>query len=232
MSFSKTSSTSSTPKEEKKVEESHTYPYSQYIHAPNKLGASPSPNALGNDVRALISYVQVLVNGTSKAQAVSPLGNRFFMDTGGKCKDSAGETQTRYIYINNVPDGNIPLISSAMGQNMSSFKGLVPGVLGNISYINPSKLFNAFDKETPCQKIKMPIRDISNNETVEEKYVNESDIKEYDGCWFYDRRNPVTGKPCSEGMTTYTIPEDKMVQIYAASIYLLGAYLLFRLIRK
>lgn len=221
---------STTPK--KKVEESTTYPYSKYIYAPDMLGASPSPNALENDVKALIAYVQVLVNGNSIAQPVSPLGNRFFMDTGGKCKDSAGETQTRYIYINNVPDGNIPFISSAMGQNMSSFKGLVPGVLGNISDINPSKLFNAFDEETPCRKIKMPIRDINNNETVEEKHVNESDIKDYDGCWFVDRRNPVTGKPCREGMSTYTIPQDKIVQIYAASIYLLGAYLLFRLIRK
>jgi len=214
------------------MSDSNTYPYSKYILAPGKLGASPSPNALGNDVRALISYVKVLINGNSNAQSVSPLGNRFFMDTGGKCKDSSGVKQTRYVYINNVPDGNIPFISSAMGENMSSFKGLVPGVLGNIAYINPSKLFNAFDKETPCQKIKMPIRDINNNETVEEKYVNQSDIKEYNPCWFSQGGNPVTGVPCRSGMTNRNIPEDKMVQIYVASIYLLGTYLLYRLVQK
>ena len=220
------------PESKAKLKEDVTYPYSKYILSPGNLGASPSPNALGNDVRALISYVKVLVNGNSSAQSVSPLGNRYFMDTGGKCKDAAGVKQTRYIYVNNVPDGNIPFISSAMGQNMSSFKGLVPGVLGNIAYINPGKLFSAFDKETPCQKIKMPIRDINNNETVEEKYVSESDIKEYNPCWFSTRQNPVTKLPCREGMSTYTIPDDKMVQVYAASIYLLGAYILFRLVQK
>jgi hypothetical protein len=214
------------------MSDSNTYPYSKYILQPDKLGASPSPNALGNDVRALISYVQVLVSGRSRAQSVSPLGNRFFLDTGGKCKDANGDPQIRYVYINNVPDGNIPFISAAMGENMTSFEGLVPGVLGNIAYINPAKLFNAFNKETPCQKIKMPIRDINNAETVEEKYVNESDIKEYNPCWFYNRTNPVTGQPCREGMSTYTIPDDKMIKVYAASIYLLGAYLLFRLVRK
>lgn len=214
------------------MSDSTTYPYSKYILQPDKLGASPNPKALGNDVKALISYVQVLVSGRSNAQTVSPLGNRYFMDTGGKCNDVNGVAQTRYVYINNVPDGNIPFISSAMGENMTSFEGLVPGVLGNIAYINPAKLFNAFDKETSCQKIKMPIRDINNATSEDEKYVSDSDSKDYNPCWFSNRVNPVTGEKCSEGMTNPTIPEDKIVKVYAASIYLLGAYLLFRLVRK
>jgi hypothetical protein len=216
------------------MSDSNTYPYSKYILSPDMLGASPSAGIgpLKNDVNALIAYVKVLVTGNSNAQGISPLGNAFFMDTGGKCKDSAGEKQTRYVYINNIPDGNIPFISSAMGQNMSSFKGLVPGVLGNIAYINPAKLFNAFSKETTCQKIKMPIRDIKNNLTIEEKHVNDSDIKEYNPCWFSYRRNPVTGVQCRSGMTTRTIPDDKIVQVYAASVYILGAYILYRLVQK
>jgi hypothetical protein len=223
------------------MSDSNTYPYSNYILSPEKLGSSSNPKALGNNVKALAAYVQVLVSGQSKAQKVSPLGNKYFMDTGGKCKDSTGAEQTRYVYINNVPDGNIPFISSAMGETMSSFEGLVPGVLGNIAYINPAKLFSAFSPETPCQKIKMPIRDISNNTTEEEKYVNESDIKEYNPCWFSTTQvsknkskkiNPVTNVECAEGMTTRTIHDDKMVQVYTASIYLLGAYILFRLVQK
>jgi len=213
-------------------DDSNTYPYSSYILSPDKLGASPNPKALGNDVKALAAYVQVLVSGRSKAQKVNPLGNKYFMDTGGKCKDDAGVEQTRYVYINNVPDGNIPFISSAMGETMSSFQGLVPGMLGNMAYINPAKLFNAFAPETPCQKIKMPIRDISNNTTEQEKYVNNSDIKEYNPCWFSTRINPVTKVKCAQGMTTRTIKDDKMIQIYTASIYLLGAYILFRMVQK
>jgi hypothetical protein len=220
---------------------SNDYPYSTYILPPEKLGASPNPKALGNDVKALAAYVQVLVSGRSKAQKVSPLGNKYFMDTGGKCKDEAGVEHTRYVYINNVPDGNIPFISSAMGETMSSFQGLVPGMLGNMAYINPAKIFNAFAPETTCQKIKMPIRDISNNTTEEERYVNDSDIKDYNPCWFSSKeiskkksikKNPVTNVVCSEGMATRTIQDDKMVQVYTASIYLLAAYLLFRLVRK
>ena len=126
------------------MSDSNTYPYSNYIKSPDKLGASPSPKALANDVKALISYVEVLVSGNSKAQTVSPLGNKYFMDSGGKCKDTAGVEHKRYVYINNIPDGSIPLISSAMGQKMTSFEGLVPGVLGNIEYINPAKIFTAF----------------------------------------------------------------------------------------
>jgi hypothetical protein len=216
------------------MSDSNTYPYSKYILQPDKLGASPSAGItpLKNDVKALISYVQVLVSGQSNAQAVSPLGNKYFMDTGGKCKDATGAEQTRYVYINNVPDGDIPFISAAMGENMTSFEGLVPGVLGNIAYMNPAKLFTAFDKETPCQKIKMPIRDINNATSEDEKYVCESDIKEYNPCWFSNRNNPVTNQSCRQGMTTSKVHSDKVVKIYAASIYLLGAYILFRMVQK
>jgi hypothetical protein len=211
---------------------SNTYPYSNYILSPDRLGASPNAKALGNDVKALISYVEVLVSGNSNAQTVSPLGNKYFMDTGGTCNDASGVSQTRYVYINNVPDGNIPFISSAMGEDMTSFEGLVPGVLGDIAYMNPAKLFTAFNKETPCQQIKMPIRDISNNTSEDTQYVCNSDIQDYDPCWFSNRVNPVTNKSCSQGMTTRTLPNDKMVQVYAASIYLLGAYILFRMVQK
>ena len=214
------------------MSDSNTYPYSKYIKSPDKLGASPNPKALANDVKALISYVEVLVSGKSKAQTVSPLGNKYFMDSGGKCKDTAGVEHKRYVYINNIPDGNIPLISDAMGQNMTSFEGLVPGVLGNIEYINPAKIFTAFSPETPCQKIKMPIRDISNRTTEEEQYVNNSDIKDYNPCWFSSKKNPITNEKCKQGMTTRTMHNDTMVRIYEMSIYVLGAYLLFRLSQK
>jgi hypothetical protein len=212
----------------------NTYPYASYIKSPSKLGSSPKANALSNNVKALAAYVNVLVSGNSKAQTVSgPLGNRYFMDSGGKCKDSNGVEQTRYVYINNVPDGNIPFISSAMGENMTSFEGLVPGVLGNAAYINPFKIFKAFSAETPCQKIKMPIRDISNNVSIDSKYVCESDILDYNPCWFSEKINPVTKEKCKEGMTTQSLhSNDMMLQLHYISYFCLGSYILFRLIHK
>ena len=208
--------------EPKKKKENHTYPYSDYILPPGALGASSAPGALGNDVRAILSYVNVLTTGNSRAQTIAPLGNQYFLDTGGKCKDDKGKQQTRYVYINNIPDNSL-----GVGQ------GLIPGILGNMSHINPSKIFSAFDDTTTCQKIKMSIRDIQNNSRTEEQYVCDADIKTYNPCWFTNRENPVTKRKCNQGLTTrYEMPSDPMFQVYTLSVYVLGAYLLFCLVKK
>jgi hypothetical protein len=206
----------------KKKEESHTYPYSDYILPPGALGASGAPGALGNDVRAILSYVNVLTSGGSRAQTIGPLGNQYFMDTGGKCKDVSGNKQTRYVYIRNIPDNSLGIGT-----------GLIPGILGNIIHINPTKIFNAFDDPTPCQKVRMPVRDIENNQSVDEKYICESDLKSYSPCWFSNKVNPLTKKTCNEGLTMRReMPNDPMFQVYILSIYSLGAYLLYCLVKK
>jgi len=226
----------------------HTYPYSKYIKPPEAIGSSPKAKALGKNVGALGDYVQVLVSGKTKAQDVSPLGNKYFMNTGGTCKDSTGATQTRYVFINNIPDGTMPFISSGMGVQMTSFEGLVPGVLGNLTYMNPFKIFSAFDKETPCQKIKMPVRDINNATGEEEQYVCESDIAEYNPCWFSDNRNPVSNEKCpssggknkkknkkkKNGMSLQysSFPNDFIFKTYEYGIYFLGVFLLYSLAVK
>jgi hypothetical protein len=220
----------------------NTYPYHSFIKAPDKLGSSSKAKALPANIKALTAYVDTLVTGQSKAQTVSPLGNSYFMNTGGTCNDVNGVSQPRYVYINNIPDGDIPFISSAMGENLTEFEGLVPGVLGSLSYINPFKIFSAFDPATPCQEIKMPIRDITNATSEDSKYVCESDIKDYNPCWFSDERNPVTNEECpsnkkkknkkkKNGMTTQ-FPKDPVLQVYAIGVYCLGAYILYRLVSK
>ena len=206
------------------------YPYSQYIKPPSQLGASTKGDmkTLGNNIGALQSYVGVLVTGHTRANVGGgPLGNKYFMDTTGKCKDQNGVEQSRYVYINNIPDGNIPFISSAMGQTMSSFEGLVPGILGNIAYIDPTKLFTAFTDSTDCQKITMETRDVSNNITRESRYVTNDDIADYNPCWFPERRNPVTNVTCKEGMTNK--PE---VTLYFAGLGGLGIYVMYCLLNK
>ncbi len=215
----------------------HTYPYSKFIKQPEELGSSPRANALGKNISALGDYVQVLVSGNSRGQSGGgPLGNKYFMNTGGTCKDKDGTTQTRYVFINNVPDGTVPFISSGMGVQLTAFEGLVPGVLGDLSYINPFKIFSAFDKETSCQKIKMPIRDITNATGEEEQYVCDSDIAEYNPCWFSDGHNPVSKENCGGGknkngmrLQYSPLPNDLIFKTYEYGIYLLGVYLLYRL---
>ena len=187
--------------------------------------------ALGKDIAALESYVGVLVSGDTKAHVgrIGPLGNKYFMNTGATCDAPDGSKQPRYVFVNNIPDGQIPFISSAMGQTTSQFKGLVPGVLGDISYINPLKLFTAFSQGTSCQQITMETRDIQNATTTDSQYVLNDDIASYNPCWFPDKKNPVTQESCKEGMT---LPNDKGVQLYVVGVGILGIYILHRLLHK
>jgi hypothetical protein len=216
--------------------EDRNYPYHKYIKSPTDLGASSKGNltALGNDVNAIMAYVDVLVSGKSKAQSVSPLGNKYFMKTGATCTAPDGSDQPRYVYINNIPSGAIPLISSATGANLTEFEGLVPGALEDMSYVNPIKLFTAFSKGTDCQQITMGVRDIQNNQTTESQYVLNDDIAEYNSCWFNERVNPVTKRPCVEAMTTKPRVQlyDTSVQMYATCIGVVGIYILYSLLRK
>ena len=178
----------------------NNYPYSKYIKQPDEMGASSkgTMEALNKDIKALGAYVGVLISGDSKAQkGGEPLGNKYFLDTGTNCTDSKGATQPRHIFINNVPDG-LPFVSSAMGQPMKGFRGLVPGVLNDLSYVNPAALFTSLAQGSDCQLITMNTRDIDNIKGVESKYVLNEDIAKYPVWWFSDCKNPVTKEECPE----------------------------------
>lgn len=104
-----------------------------------------------------------------------PLGDRVFIKTPGKCrpvkyepglvktaeeyksvsakapykvleKDEAMSVD-RYVFIDHIPTGEIPGVG-----NLAEFRGLVPGLIGNILQINPAKMISAFTQppEPPC----------------------------------------------------------------------------------
>ena len=207
----------------------NNYPYYKYIKSPSDMGSSSAGNltALRKDIDALQSYSNVLIYGDTKAHVggLSALGNKYFMNTGGTCVAPDGSTQSRFVFINNIPDG-IPFLSAG---ETSKYKGLVPGILGNISYINPFKLFTAFSANNSCQQITMDTRDIKNATSSERQYVLNDDISSYNPCWFPSKVNPVTNQRCTEGMS---LPQDKGVQLYATGISVLGIYILFCLTQK
>jgi len=174
------------------TETDHNYPYSKFIKSPNQLGASPkgTMQALKKDVRILGDYVNVLVSGVSKAQVGGqPLGNKYFLATKTECKDSAGVAHPRFIFVNNIPQVT----------ELSSSRGLVPGILGDIAYINPSKLFSAFTQSDVCREVEMETRDIKNTIGTEKQYVLDDDLKTYPPSWFKDKTNPITGEKESGG---------------------------------
>ena len=191
------------------------YKYYDYIKSPEDMGMSSdgSISAITRDVSGIINYITILSAGGGPASRTGqPLGNKFFLETGATCKDKAsGETVTRSLYVNNVPDGSIPFLSAATGVRMDSFKGLIPGTLSNLAQINPMQIFGAFmeGSEPECQSITMETIDVNNNKSYAQGFVTNNDIENMNPSWFPDKRTPVTGK---QGFTTLRdathIPSD------------------------
>ncbi len=138
------------------------YKYYKFIATPSQLGVSGKGNvgALTNDIASIIDYVQILISGKGPANRKGqPLGDRFFLKTGGQCKDyKTGKLVTRQMYIDNVPSGEIPIVSNLTGINFPEFRGLVPGVVDNIMDMNPLKMFSAFmeGSEPLCAEVSLP----------------------------------------------------------------------------
>jgi hypothetical protein len=228
-----------------------TYPYYKNINTPTQIGMSDKGTIkqMGKNIDGLIQYVDLLVSGKSSASATGgPLGNKFFLQTGAKCAavDSCTDNNDistcqqvdRYIYINNVPDGNIPFISSGAGVNFSEFKGLIPGAMGNLNVLNPFAIMRSFlsGSNPPCQKITMQTITTDNIKSSETHYVTLADINNMDPCMFSNGKNPVTGKKCKETFENLQpevlMPSDPLAQVYFTSLGVVGLYILYRLMEK
>ena len=224
-----------------------TYPYYRNIKTPSEIGMSSEGTLkqTAKDIDGLIQYVQLMVTGNSTASATGgPLGNKFFLQTGAKCaavdtcKDpndvSSCEKVDRYIYVDNVPEGNIPFISSGMGVNFSEFKGLIPGAMGNLNVLNPFGIMRSFlAGSTPkCQPLTMQTIDVNNAKSSQTHYVTLADIQSMDPCSFPNKVNPLTDQRCREAFEPYTMPTDPIAQMYFAGVSVLGIYILYRLMDK
>jgi hypothetical protein len=223
-----------------------TYPYYNNIKTPSQLGMSDKGTIqqMSQNIVGLTNYVSVLVSGNSKASKTGgPLGNKFFLQTAGKCVDTRTNNQVdRYIYVNNVPQGNIPFISSGLGVNFSEFKGLIPGSMSNLNVLNPFGLLQSFlsGSTPPCQEITMQTIDINNNKSSETHFVTVADIRNMDPCNFTNGKNPVTAAKCSEAFKTgvsanaarFDMPDDPLAQIYFAGLACVGLYILNRFMEK
>ena len=231
------------------------YPYYTYIKEPSAIGMSDKGTLkqMGKNIDGLIGYVELLVTGKSKASATGqPLGNKFFLKTGGKCLDKSTDPEgvevDRYIYINNVPLGNVPFISSGAGVNFSEFRGLIPGTISNLNAFNPIGLMQSFlaGSNPDCDEITMETIDTYNNKSTESHFVTAVDAKRMDPCAFPNKINTVTNVKCREKFSNmknqfnnyecvdyhFKVPDDPIAQAYFASIGALGIYIMYRLMVK
>jgi hypothetical protein len=221
-----------------------TYPYSKNIRAPKSLymGTDGSLPQLGRNLDGLVDYVEVLITGKGASATGKPLGNKYFMKTGAKCKDKKTKKDVpRYLYINNVPSGGIPMMPSVMGIEMKSFRGLIPGAIADMEALNPMAIMSAFTTgSTPaCQAITMETIDVNNRVGSETQFVANADIKDLNPCsWGSRGTNPVTGKHCSEGFTDnirqslVSLPRDVMAQLYFVCLGLLIIYMIYCLMTR
>ena len=152
------------------------YDYVGNIKSPGEMGMSSKGdlNVLGRNISGLISYVELLVTGKTKAsKSGKPLGNKFFLQTGAKCKDKvSGSSVDRHIYINNVPDGSIPFITSGMDMNFTEFRGLVPGTMSNVAKINPLQILQSFTAGTNPECSPLTMETITSSNIINEKTKN------------------------------------------------------------
>ena len=202
-----------------------TYPYYKNIKTPSQLGMSDKGTIqqMGKDIDGLISYVELLVQGKSKASATGgALGNKFFLQTGAKCraidkctdKDDVTTCKevNRYIYVNNVPQGNMTAFLSGSTPN--------------------------------CQEITLQTIDVNNNKSSETHYVTLTDIINMDPCSFPKKKNPLTNEKCKETFqsggfqsgvskdATPVMSDDPLAQLYIASLAAVGIYILYRIMEK
>ena len=132
-----------------------SYNYANHILDPItlKISGKGDMDTLWKDIGGMAAYVDTLTFGKRTVSSLfgapeqSPLGNKYFIQSGTCGKDSSEECKgkDRYIYIDNIPSGQIPCLKQ-IGidlPNIAPFRGLVPGLLEDVAKINPIAMFNS-----------------------------------------------------------------------------------------
>jgi hypothetical protein len=151
----------------------------------------------------------------------------------------------RYAYVNNVPDGNIPFISSGLGGvQFSEFEGLIPGTMSDMGALNPFSLFQAFQLgSTPdCQSVTLETIDANNAVSSATNYVATADLKNMPASSFPNKTNPITGATEREAFTQRrnkrctkqlgSIPAGTLSSLYYTSLGFLCLVLLYALTKR
>lgn len=183
-----------------------TYEYYKFVKTPSDMKMNSKGASLTTDFIGLVEYVKLLVTGDSKASKTGkPLGNKFFLKTMANCKATdTGETVPRFVYFDNVPNGNIPFISQGLGVNFKEFRGIVPGTLSDLNNLNPANMYSALTEGSlpDCQPLNMQVIDVNNNVGSQTEYVSNTDISFIDPCSFPKKTNPITKQRCKETFKT------------------------------
>ena len=233
------------------------YKYYKYIRNPHQLGMSGdgSIGALTDDIAGIVDYVQLLVSGEGPASTTGrPLGDKFFLKTGGQCKDvKTGKLVTRSMYLNNVPTGEINFIPAMPTVDVgNSFRGIIPGILNDIGDINPLAMFSAFmeGNEPPCAEVRLDTIDENNRSTKQTGFVPINELKQLEANG--DIPEGTVTKEMLEEMNASSATKESFINmcigklgknkivksennyqsIYISGVAILFLYVLYRMMKK
>ena len=179
--------------------------YTYYTHVKNtsemKMGAGG--NKIGKNFVGLMEYVNLLVSGNSKASKTGhPLGNQFFASTISKCTDVDTKTSMdRYLYFDYIPSGTVTIDVGNGDGNVTmatGFRGLVPGIIEDISTINPITLLRELsdDSVSKCKQVTLDTINDKDQLSSETHYVSIFDLAKVNPCNFKDNHNVITKQKC------------------------------------
>ena len=177
-----------------------SYSYADAIQGPGSLGVSDNGTfgQLGTNASAIEYYVKALITGDP------PLGNQFFVNTGGTCVAPDGQNRARYNYVNNMSSGAAAL-PAAMSEIGTDFNGLIPGVVDDIEGLDPLYIFSAMaaDGTPQCGCYKCEVTDGSPYQ-----WLTPSLSPDYstDQCTQVDSSYCPAPTPSTESFTNQTCP--------------------------
>ena len=261
------------PKEEEapKGPDIQIYSYGDNIKTPGEMKMEYDPDGswgvVGKDMDGIAAYINALtqnkyggdMNAAKSYEGVGgPMGNRYAINTGGKCEAPNGEKVDRYKVIDNLPPNNL-----------GKYRGLIPGMAANVTKLNPLPIMMAFIEPTvpKCTKVKVRLFNKDNTRTDKELYVSDKDINDLDPCVFAGFKNPLTekgpdgiggtyanaGDACKNNFEEFTtllhadendktpgglpmnyggIPNDMLSNIYILGLSFFGIYMVKKLTEK
>ncbi len=145
-----------------------TYSYADELKSPRELGIQRdgSFDGIMRAVAGVNYYADTIGFGEStmfaKGQGMtqSPLGVRFFVETGAKCSNGA----TMHEYVDTIPTGIPGRVGDEMRQmGLPQLRGLGPGIVEDAtSALNPMPLLNAAVKGgyASCKQVTLPVGDL------------------------------------------------------------------------
>lgn len=239
------------------------YDYAGSIKSPDELGLDDNGtwHSVMRNLNGLEAYVKILTSGQrgnigrvpnaakTNGGDGGPMGNRYFMDTNGKCTTSNGRKEQLYSYVDNQPSSKFyPL------------RGLGSGVMSSMTNFDPRPILNVMTEPVhpDCRLVTLDTVDKFNNRQYKTRHVRDSEIETIDPCAFNNYKNPVTGESKKESYCESftvllkndkyadvddkntitdntphrTLPDDILTNVYILSISCFGIFLMSKMLNK